>query len=441
MRKRVAAASQKTNPVDEMKETETSKCMASSASPAPNTNPYEPVWDGIRQVSRSAVLLRGPACLNPIWLGSESGGDIDVLATDGTIEAIRAFLRDQGFHRVFKPHAYLERYRRWTRGDMQAQTVDLFKREEWGPGYRRAKANGALPDARVASLLHAIVDGKGTARFEREHHGPPWQWELPGIGRFGLLGRALWRLGSPSLLTAYLMLTGAIRPDAAAIFTGLFRRAAYLIWKLRGRVGMEIAFLGVDGVGKTTVASALLRLPVPVKIIYIYLGMGEHDYRTAPMRFIMRHNFPSQLKRILLRFDLLVRRMEGWLFSRRGWIVVYDRHPFERVDPRRRSLTGLARNALNSIYAWPVDWTFWLTGDHEVIYLRKGDYPVSDLEMVDERYRTVLKYYDLPNDKIDVTRTDLQEVISITTSRVLELYKERVSIDRITSRVLRTTFQ
>lgn len=413
-------------------------------SPGPsgsNTNPYEPVWNGIRQVSPSAVLLRGPACLNPIWLGSDSGGDIDVLAEDGTIAAVRAFLREQGFRRVFKPHAYLERYRRWTRGDMQAHTVDVFKREEWGLGYRRAKANGALPDARMASLLHAVVDGKGTARFERENHGPPWQCELPGIGRFGVLGRALWRLGSPSLLTGYLMLTGAIRPDPAAMFTSLFRRAAYLIWTLRGRVGMEIAFLGVDGAGKTSVASALLRLPVPVKIVYIYLGMGEHDYRTAPTRFIMRHNFPFLLKKILLRFDLLVRRMEGWLFSRRGWIVVYDRHPFECVDPRRRSLTGLARNVLNGIYAWRVDWTFWLTGDYYAINRRKGDFPVSDLEMVDERYRNILKYYDLPNDKIDVTRKDLQEVISIATRRVLELYKERVSIDRITSRVLRATLQ
>jgi hypothetical protein len=441
MPKRFAAGNQKTNRVVEMQESETSNNIASPGLSGPDTNPYEPVWKGIRQVSPSAVLLRGPACLNPIWLGSDSGGDIDVLAEDGTIEAVRAFLREQGFHRVFKPHAYLERYRRWTRGDMQAHTVDLFKREEWGQGYRRAKANGSLPDARMASLLHAIVDGKGTARFEREHHGPPWQGELPGIGRFGLLGRALWRLGSPSLLTGYLMLTGAIRPDPAAIFTSLFRRAAYLIWKLRGRVGMEIAFLGVDGAGKTSVASALLRLPVPVKIIYIYLGMGEHDYRTAPMRFIMRHNFPPQLKRVLLRFDLLVRRVEGWLFSRRGWIVVYDRHPFERVDPRRRSLTGLARNLLNGIYAWRVDWTFWLTGDYQAIYLRKGDYPVSELQMVDERYRNVLKHYNLPNDKIDVTREDLQEVISIATGRVLELYKERVSIDRIPNRVLRAAFE
>lgn len=440
MRKRIAAANQKANPVGETKETETSKNIASPDPPVSTTNPYEPVWNGIRQVSPSAVLLRGPACLNPIWPGSDSG-DIDVLAEDGTIAAVRAFLREQGFHRVFKPHAYLERYRRWTHGDMQPPTVDLFKTVEWGPGYRQAKAGRALPDARVASLLHAVVDGKGTARFEREHHGPPWQSELPGIGRFGLLGKALWRLGSPSLLTGYLMLTGAIRPHPAAIFTSLFRRVAYLIWKLRGRVGMEIAFLGVDGAGKTSVASALLRLPVPVKIIYIYLGMGEHDYRTAPMRFIMRHHFPSLLKRILLRFDLLVRRLEGWLFSRRGWIVIYDRHPFERVDPRSRSLTGLARNALNGIYAWRVDWTFWLTGDYYAIYRRKGDYPVSDLEMVDERYRNVLKYYDLPNDKINVTRKDLQEVISIATTRVLELYKERVSIDRITSRVLRAALQ
>ncbi len=441
MRQGVAVASRKTNSVGAMVERGVIKHLDSPDLSVPTKNPYAAVWNGIKQVSPAAILLRGPTCLNPVWLGSESGGDIDVLAENGRIAAVRAFLRGQGFQRVFKPHPYLERYRRWVPGTMQAHTVDLFKTVEWGLGYRQAKGNGELPDARVASLLHAVVDGKGTARFEREHHGPPWQGEMPGIGRFGLVGRALWRIGSPSLLTSYLILTGAIRPHLAAISTSLLRRMAYLIWKLRGKVGMEIAFLGVDGAGKTSVASALLRLPAPVKVIYIYLGMGTHDYRTAPMRFIMRHNFPALLQKTLLRLDVLVRRLEGWSYARRGWLVVYDRHPLERLDPLNRSLYGIARNLLDGIYAWRVDWTFWLTGDYQAIYLRKGDYPVSNLEMVDQRYRNVLKHYNLPNDKIDVTRNDLQEVITTATTRVLEMYKERVSIDRLANRVLRSVLQ
>ena len=127
---------------------------------------------------------------------------------------------------------------------------------------------------------------------------------------------------------------------------------------------MEIAFLGVDGVGKTSVAKELLRLPVQAKVIYIYLGMGTHDYRTAPMRFIMRNKFPALIQKTLLRLDVYVRHLEGWFFSRLGWIVVYDRHPFERLNPLKKTPSGLARNLLDGIYAWRVDWTFWLTGDY-----------------------------------------------------------------------------
>lgn len=440
MKQGVTVASQKTDTVGRMMETGKIKHSASADPSDATTNPYEAIWSGIRQASPAAILLRGPACLNPIWLGSESGGDIDVLVEDGKMAAVNAFLRDQGFHHVFKAHTYLERYRRWTRGDTQAHTVDLFKTVEWGLGYRQAKAKGVLPDARVASLLHAVVDGKGTARFEQEHHGPPWQLEMPGIGRFGLVGKALWRIGSTSLLTGYLILRGVIRPHLSAIFLFLLRKMAYLIWRLRGKVGMEIAFLGVDGAGKTSVASAL-RLPAPAKVIYIYIGMGLHDFRTAPMRFIVRHNFPRVIRKILFRFDVLTRRLEGWCYSRLGWVVVYDRHPSERLDPLNRSPSGLARNLLDGIFAWRVDWTFWLTGDHQRIYLRKGDYPVSELEITDDRYGNILKHYDLPHDKIDVTRTDLKEVITFATERVLEMHMERVSLDRLDNRFLRAFLQ
>ncbi|HXH47941.1 MAG TPA: hypothetical protein VNM47_01085 [Terriglobia bacterium] len=440
MRKDVAVSSQETNTVGGMGETEMVKDLASVHPLVATPNPYEPIWDGIKRVSPGAILLRGPACLNPIWLGSENGSDIDVLAEEGRIAAVRTFLRGQGFHRVFKPHTYLERYRRWVRGDTQAHTVDLFKTVEWGLGYRQTKAKGELPDERVASLLHAVVDGKGTARFEREHHGPPWELPMPGIGRFGLVGKALWRIGLTSLLTGYLILMGVIRPNLAAIFRYLLRRMAYSIWRLSGRVGMEIAFLGVDGAGKTSVASSL-RLPAPAKVIYIYLGMGLHDYRTAPMRFIVRHNFPRWFRKIFFRFDVLVRRLEGWFYSHLGYIVIYDRHPSERLDPLNWSPSGLARNLVDGIFAWRVDWTFWLTGDHQRIYLRKREFPLSDLEITDDRYSNILKHYDLPHDKIDVTRTDLQEVITFATARVLEMHKERVSLDRLANRFLRAFLQ
>ncbi len=101
-------------------------------------------------------------------LGSEGGGDIDVLAENGSVATVRGFLQGQGFHSVLKPHPYWERYRRWIPGVMQARTVDLFKTLEWvlgivrpKPGVTPRRACG-FPAARPARQLSKIFLG---ARF------------------------------------------------------------------------------------------------------------------------------------------------------------------------------------------------------------------------------------------------------------------------------------
>ena len=69
---------------------------------------YALAWKRIRQLDPQAVLLRGPERLHPIQAAGQ--GDLDILVPTGLAEA-RAFLKEQGFERVYKPQAYLERYR------------------------------------------------------------------------------------------------------------------------------------------------------------------------------------------------------------------------------------------------------------------------------------------------------------------------------------------
>src|SRR5690348_13453125 len=79
-----------------------------SAVREPEVDGYAAVWECIRRLDPQAVLLRGPERLHPLQAAGQ--GDLDILVPTGFTEA-RAFLKEQGFERVFKPQPYLERYR------------------------------------------------------------------------------------------------------------------------------------------------------------------------------------------------------------------------------------------------------------------------------------------------------------------------------------------
>ncbi len=387
---------------------------------------YARFWEEIRRHAPQSVLLRGPARLQPIQASSE--GDLDILVSTGAA-SIAAYLSAQGFHRVFKPQVYLQRFRLRAVGAPLAYTVDLYLAERWGSGFRLSKDRPIPAPPRLACLLHAVLDGKGTKYFEREQNEPPWAQSVEGDVKFGPVGRGFWRARSTSLLTLYLLFKGVIRLDRSMFFRSLSRRITYRVWQMVRKTGLEVALLGVDGTGKTSLAQALARLPVPVRIVY----MGPHDHLTRIMRFAERYRVPRGLRQLAFRYDLLVRRLYGWLLARRGWIVVYDRHPSERLDPDKTSLRHRAKNLMDRIYAWPVDMTFWLTGDYSTIYLRKEEYPPEYLEAIDRRFSSVLERYAIPFEKIDVTKHDLDSVLAIIRCLIYARYHERISQDRLPS--------
>jgi len=383
---------------------------------------YSFVWNQIKQLTPEAILLRGPARLKPVQ--ASGTGDLDILVPTN-IAPVRAFLKAQGFQRAYKPQPYVERCRLLVREVPEAYTVDLYQAEHWGLGFRLASKGQVPADPLLACLLHAVADGKGTPYFERTQGGPPWQVEENGKRIFGPFGRALWRTGRTGLLTLYLLLRGVIRPEPSLIVRSLGRRIAYRTWQLTRKMGLEVALLGVDGTGKSSLATALLRLPAPVKVVY----MGPHDYQTRIMKFVMEHRSPMPFQQLAYRYELLVRRVYGWLLARRGWIVVYDRHPAERLEPRQRSLRHRIKNVVDRLYAWPVDLTFWLTGDYPTIYLRKKEYSAADLQIIDQRFHRVLEHYGIPFEKIDVTTNDLDSVTEVISDHILAEHHARLSLD------------
>lgn len=392
-------------------------------SPAQNQDYYAFVWGEIRRIAPQAVLLRGPSHLQPAQPSCTSH-DLDILVPVD-VAAVRMFLTEQGFYRVFKPHAYVERFQRPIAGIPQPYAVDLFKAERFGKGFRLAKSGKFPADPWLTCIVHAIADGKGKAYFEEmlAAIGPePKNDRIPG---FGPLGRVLWQIGNTRLLTIYLLLAGIIRLDMGMIVRYFYRKFLYRLRQLTTKQGLELALLGVDGTGKSTLAKALLHLPVPVKVIY----MGaDHDHLTRLMRFLYAHNIPESFRKPSYRYEMLVRRISGWIAAKRGWVVIYDRHPAELLVSPRGSFKNILKHFVDRLHAWHVDLTFWLTGNYSVIYERKKEQSVEELQIFDRQYRAMLQNTGMPFEIIDVTKTNFDFVLATISARILAEVHGRSSI-------------
>ena len=157
--------------------------------------------------------------------------------------------------------------------------------------------------------------------------------------------------------------------------------------------------------------------------------MGDREYTTRVRRLAERWRLPSPIPQLALCYEFWVRRLCGWFSSVRGWVVIYDRHPAERLGLQCASVKQRIKNLLERQYAWPVDLTFWFTGDYVTMHQRKKEQPAARLEAMDQHIREVLQRYSIPFEKIDVTKEDLNSVIRLTASRILAMHRERVSID------------
>lgn len=224
-----------------------------------------------------------------------------------------------------------------------------------------------------------------------------------------------------------------------------------------------VAIIGADGAGKTTVTRRLVQtLPLPVK--YVYMGVnleasnlvlpttrlwleikrarGKRPDMVGPMDPAMQKPQPKGwLKRSLgelkssLRIASLMaeewfRQCVVWVFLRRGYIVVFDRHFFfdyyfhhishpQTGLPLSQRLHGLV---LNRFYPRP-DLVICLDAPAEVLFARKGEASVDILE------RRRQEYLHLQNEIKDFIRIDatqpLEVVVQEASSSILDFYHAR----------------
>jgi hypothetical protein len=182
------------------------------------------------------------------------------------------------------------------------------------------------------------------------------------------------------------------------------------------KLGLEIALLGVDGTGKTSVANAFRRLTRPVKVI----TMGSAHFRCLPM---LERFFPSPVAQLAAHCERLVRRWLGFCLACFGWLVIYDRHPLEQINTKPSLLKHRINNSFFHLYGRKVDLTFWLTGDFQQIYERKKEFTPERLRSLDEKISNVLVHCHIDHLKVNVTDNNLDDVVSIIVRQVSARYE------------------
>jgi hypothetical protein len=175
--------------------------------------------------------------------------------------------------------------------------------------------------------------------------------------------------------------------------------------------GIEIALLGVDGAGKTSVATAFRHFAHPLKVI----AMGSAHFRSLP---ILQRFFPSPVVQLAAHCERMLRRWSGFCLACFGWIVIYDRHPLEQLNTKPELPRHRINNYFFHLYDWPVDLTFWLTGDYQQIYERKREFTAEHLRSLDEKISNLLAYRHIDHSRVNVTDNGLDDVINIVIQQV-----------------------
>jgi thymidylate kinase len=189
-----------------------------------------------------------------------------------------------------------------------------------------------------------------------------------------------------------------------------------------------VALIGPDGAGKTTVSGKLeTELSLPIKSIYMGVNLHSSGTMLPHMRLILllRRRFqgadPSATSDLMTfrpspatvigRCAAAARsgvRLTNWLaeewyrqavaayYTRRGTVVVFDRHFFadfyeEEIQDgggERRLSQRIHGFVLQHVYPKP-DVTIWLDAPPEVLYARKPEGSIAQLRKKQRGYRAV----------------------------------------------------
>lgn len=364
-------------------------------------------WRGLAVAADGLVFLRRAPDRVPEL---HPGDDADVWV--GDLAGAVGWLGRAGFERQATANPDQTLMRWWPRAEEAPVYVDVCGQPTWAGGWYWA---GPLHGA-WQSLAHGLV-AKGDWRHFRRRFDDADLLDHPAMGRWG--GVLAWALRREAVPVLWL-LCGCVglRWSGRRWLASAGARWRHRLAKMRRRRGLEIGFAGVDGSGKSSTVAALARTGLPAKVLYMGARPG-----TVVGRVTAGYRGPG--RGLIGAADIALRRISGMVWARRGRVVLYDRDPACRAPRRASRLINALYAPMRAVIERPVDASFFLDGDVETFWRRKGEHGPATLARL--RADVVNGYGGRRVRRVDTAAAPLPAVVAHLAAVIRERHAERAA--------------
>lgn len=217
-----------------------------------------------------------------------------------------------------------------------------------------------------------------------------------------------------------------------------FKRMAYFAGRITGgaqcRVrskGMIIAFVGVDGSGKSTIVDSILKDSYYQKtgVKRIYFGGREYWIPGAEKAAELTKGIPlvRDIFRFVLGLDRQMRLLKAFYYRSKGFLVVGDRYFYDdEIYTKRMSnnlkggaakLSQIVKSVFRPRLIFRPDAAIFLDVSSKVALSRKEEYPLEVMEKVNSEYKAYM------STRREVLTVDADQSLEKVRSLVFELLR------------------